>query len=185
MPTLHLPHKKYSMWNNQPKIYSNCDKRLAELASIPDTQAYYTAKYNWHTHPFHSINWEATSHAMRNVTSPTRVWISKLACGFAPIGNMQSLRKYWNDSLCPRCGTMEETTPHLLTCTDPVCIELFNTSITTLTAWFQKTQTDPILADDIIMGLQVWRQHPHNPHTILVTEAAKQQSTLGWSHMLL
>jgi hypothetical protein len=132
------------------------------------------------------VNWKASKQALKEQPRGLQRWHAKWATRHCAVGRMMKIRKEWAHSTCPLCGNQEETTTHVLQCTEAT--RIWNITLGALNTWLEEQSTEPSLQAAIIYHLQSWRQSSHttggqnkpNLHKTL-----SHQNGLGWYNFIL
>ena len=68
---------------------------------------------------FDYVDWNAIRNAGEGFAALYQLWVTKFVSGHSAVGRMMKLWGYQEDDNCPCCQLPQETTRHLLECTDP------------------------------------------------------------------
>jgi len=126
------------------------------------------------------IDYEMAGQAIQNSPLERQCWVTKTTAQFLLYGTNM---KWWNqreEDRCPRCHQPAESKNHLTQCQAPSAIEQWKKVLQSLDDWMQKSNTDPILCNDIFEGLTRWNQNGAPNTRENKSEAARKQDTLGW-----
>jgi len=91
--------------------------------------------------------------------------------------------KLWTCVRCPRCLEPTETKNHIFQCQATDSKQQWETALQGLDDWLQAQNTQLGLRQEIITGLWTW-QTGETTTGEFMTEAAQEQSLLGWGMML-
>jgi hypothetical protein len=99
---------------------------------------------------------------------------------------MMKIRKEWSHNKCPLCGQQEETTVHVLRCTEASGV--WRQTVEAFKTWLEEQRTEPALQEAIILNLQQWRQNSSNTNrnkNSALQQTLLQQSEMGWYSFIL
>ena len=164
------------------KIYNNYRSRLLVNTYHHQAQQYYCSKCSWNSQTFQSINWLAIQRAMSMCSSATRVWVSKFSCDFIGTARMLARREYWLESKCPRCGSDNETTTHIIQCPHPPHREQIDRRIDDFRLWMESRHFEPDLCADIINVTTSWVRGDESAHPSITCAPVATQLQIGWDH---
>jgi len=97
--------------------------------------------------------------------------------------------KTWQDEkfclsvACPWCGKTPEDKAHVLSCSDPSAMQVWEMSLKHLKEWLKTQTTYQPITEAILNGLAQWRNpstQPLNPRL----DGWMDQDQIGWSGML-
>jgi hypothetical protein len=144
-PNLRFRYEQCSLYLHGEKL--SCFHIPSIYARVfPDTMAYWKVKHGLSDDNIEEhIDWEALRRAAKRIPLGTRRWLTKHASGHCAVGRMELRRKHWDHSNCPRCGEPDETTLHILTCTDQRAKEQWQHLLCKLSVWMTKHHTPEIL----------------------------------------
>jgi phage FluMu protein Com len=101
--------------------------------------------------------------------------MSKWMAGFCSVGVMLVRYAYQKHLKCPRCGQSNETTAHIIQCTHPEAVTLWETEVNKLHKWMQENIGYPEMIDIICDSLLEWRETSKGfqsiPHAPLLRQA--------------
>ena len=191
LPTMEAPqipihNEGWTVWSGDLKLPSPSRECLYEAIQDPVTQLYWIRHQRFSFDARLAIDWETCAAGMKALQPARRRWIAKHASSNCGVGKTLVTWKYQDDDRCPRCRLPEDTT-HVLRCTAKGANDVWNESITKLTAYLQKTYTHPGLQESLLTSLHRWR---HNSFTFAnfaeekVNRAVTSQSSIGWKNLL-
>jgi hypothetical protein len=173
---------------SNPKTF--CIKDVYTLI-YTDTISYWAGKHGWTEETITTdLNWTALQRAMDNTSPAYHWWLLKQATGFCGTGWMQLHCHFWNHSWCPRCDQEDETTLHVLQCTNSEAKDEWNKALCDLDSWMGKYHTQPDLHHAILTLLIGWHDNdytllPSAHHNHQLFDAIKNQSNIGVYNFLL
>ena len=132
----------------------------------------------------------AYGNARRESSTWMQHFITKWLCKCLPTEKILFRRNHSTSPLCSLCSSAEENLTHVLQCPDPTSTNTWNTSISDLSLWLNRQDTDPILHDIIIDSLLA-RDFTTTellttiPHSRTHAMALATQTMIGWENMLL
>jgi hypothetical protein len=132
------------------------------------------------------VNWRASKIALKEQPRGLQRWHAKWASRHCPVGRMMKIRKEWTHNKCPLCGQQEETTVHVLRCTEATGV--WRQTLEALKIWLEEQRTEPALQEAIIFNLQQWRQNSSNTNrnkNSALQQTLLQQSEMGWYSFIL
>ena len=134
-------------------------------------------------------DWEAIELASHSYTCNEKLWSTKLACKFVPVGQNMSRWGLWNHPRCRRCGHAMEDIHHLFSCPAIRAVSDRGKAMTSLLEWMQSVHTSPFIMmtlKDTLMaltGTSFSQQCPALSHP-LILDAAADQDILGFQNLL-
>jgi hypothetical protein len=136
---------------------------------------------------FNLIYWEPIGTTMSSSPQLYQLWASKQVTRFCATGRMMLAMKMWDNDRCPCCKTVEETTKHILTCTDPEMADCFALALEDLECWLDAHETHPSLQEFLVnyiksQGTSTFSQLPNLPQDMLTL--ASDQDAIGWHNCL-
>ena len=135
------------------------------------------------------IDWKAHGRAFRGIPLGKQRWLTKHASGHCGVGRMLLRWKWQCHSECPRCGQDDESTPHILRCTDVGARAHWRACIHRLRHWMQTNNTCPTLTKWILIRLHEWRTEATTRQPVTATpavnKAIREQDRIGWWGFLL
>ena len=136
-----------------------------------------------------STDWEAIRLASKSYTTNEKLWSSKLASGFVPVGKNMAKWGMWPNNICKRCGLVTEDILHLYTCPSVRAKEERTSAIKNLIEWMESVQTSPFIMMIFIdtlsaeNGMKFSTQCPAVSHSSIVA-AAYDQDQLGFRNFI-
>jgi hypothetical protein len=136
---------------------------------------------------FNLIYWELIGTTMSSSPQLYQLWASKQVTLFCATGRMMLAMKMWDNDRCPCCKTVEETTKHILICTDPEMADCFSLALEDLECWLDAHETHPSLQEFLVnyiksQGTSTFSQLPNLPQDMLTL--ASDQDAIGWHNCL-
>ena len=117
-----------------------------------------TKRKRFNTTNFFRVDWEANKDAMESVSVTRRHWVTKFQSGICGTGRMMKIWKQRVIDNCPRCGSNNETTTHILQCPCKSAQEVWDQSLLTLEEWLKYKKTCPDLRRLLMLILDKWRK---------------------------
>jgi len=118
---------------------------------------------------------------MKSIPLSRRHWASKQMSSHFAHGNNMVQWKQQTSAECPHCAHHQEDKQHILCCTQVEVTSRWTTSLQQLKDWLQQQQTEPLLVELLITGLQARRDKEPMPTNSLL---ALWQLALGWEAVL-
>jgi hypothetical protein len=91
------------------------------------------------------IYWEGMEKAVSKFPDTFKFWISKHVSHFCGTNRFLSKIDPSVKNICPNCGQPDESTSHIIRCSDPGRIASLEAAIEDLSDWMDENDTDPIL----------------------------------------
>ena len=134
------------------------------------------------------VDWTLKHMSHSNTSKGINRWLAKHNTGFCGVGKQLHRYKFQTHSDCPRCGTTDETTDHVLQCKETSACELWDNEVRSLQLWMKKEKVLCRLSDIIIFNLNSWKysiQRPNYlPSNIHLQRAILQQDSIGWDNFI-
>jgi hypothetical protein len=186
---LQLPHEQWSLSLHGTKLTSfHLPSVYKDIYTY--TETHYAKRHSLTDEHISWIAWEPFKRAIKRLPLGKQRWLAKHATGHCAVGRMELRRQHQDHSKCPRCFQEDETTLHVLQCTDHRATEQWNTALRTLAYWMETHHTNPLLHFFLIRALQHW----HSPQALPVQQYhtdpsllsfAQEQASIGWYNFLL
>ena len=164
---------------------------LLTAMSGPALKEYWNKRHKFGNRTSEIIDWQATAKCMKTLPPRRQLHSTKLASTFVAVRRRQQLRNQASTDSCPRCRVeslpdQTESVQHLLSCPSTSSKALWANSLTSLEEWMIFNQTDPILRQMILHGLQSWLQLPSTPPTLdpPYVQIWDDQQEVGWQSLL-
>ena len=106
---------------------------------------------------FLGVDWNANKLAMKSATNTRRKWVTKFESGTCGTGRMMKLWKQRVIDNCPRCGSPNETTTHVLQCKSESATATWESSLAELENWLRDNKTCPDLRKLLVQAIDQWR----------------------------
>merc|ERR1711954_92293 len=106
---------------------------------------------------FLGVDWNTNKLAMKSVTNTRRKWVTKFESGTCGTGRMMKLWKQRVIDNCPRCGSPNETTTHVLQCKSESATATWENSLAELENWLRDNKTCPDLRKLLVQAIDQWR----------------------------
>ena len=134
-------------------ITSRLKSTVRTAFSLNSLKEYMCNRKGWNAEIWNDINWSSHRYAL-NKKFKNRRRIIQLIHGKLPIARDLSKRLPTHTSLCSACNTAEETNSHLLCCQNPEYKKWRLTFSRGLVTLCHNLQTDPVLVDVLLYGIQ-------------------------------
>ena len=130
-------------------ITSKPTHHLREAARLVDQSVYLREKFGWSQTTFEDISWTTHSTALKSLTEPDRVRITKYIHGWLPTGKRRHREKKSYPQDCALCHAAIEDNEHLWACTHESQIQLVESLLIDLEKTQHETKADPALHEVI------------------------------------
>jgi len=97
------------------------------------------------------VDWTLLEFALKPCPPTFKMWLSKFASGHSAVGKMMALWQCWESQLCLLCHLLEETTCHMVQCSNAARVS----------HWYQ-------LLEEFCLWLTMADMHPDIIHCLLV-----------------
>ena len=121
------------------RITRRFEKQIIYHCTKKDIKRYWCNRFEINQEYREDIDWNVFVKATKEMTVPQQIFIMKHAAGISATGRNMLRRKEHETSQCPRCKQEDEHTDHIFTCKGAGTKEVFNTGITELSMWLEKT----------------------------------------------
>ena len=132
------------------------------------------------------VNWDAIANSIKFWPWGKRKWLTKFMLGVAPTGRVMKRRKEWDHDCCPVCLNPDETSLHVLGCSQS--LPAFNAAVVLFADALRDVQTDPVIIEIMTSRLRSWarnsRPHPFQPACPKIRGALQSQDRTGWHNFL-
>jgi len=191
-PTPHhllLPASYPHLQLSQQTIIHQLQSNLREAATWPAYHQYLGDKYSWTANEHDQIQWHTFHIAYNWFNKQEQKTIAKFNHNWLPLQTSHHIHSTSEQQFCPLCCGHQETANHFLQCPQIARQKHWND----YTKQIQKYLIHNLVPHDfqelLLMGLHLScnsetniSQHLHqNPH---LTSIIKQQSNIGWWHLL-
>eukprot|EP00978_Attheya_sp_CCMP212_P035243 scaffold152065_cov75-Attheya_sp.AAC.1 len=139
---------------------------------------------------FNLIYWDPIGTTMAASPQFYQLWASKQVTRFCATGRMMLAIKMWDNDHCTCCKAANETTTHILICSDPDMMEMecFAAVLADLKLWHTEHETQPDLQTFLLrytaaQDTVTFAQLPDLPQGMIKLLAA-DQDTIGWQNCL-
>lgn len=161
--------------------------RLYSLMWTGTALEYWTRKHRLDYSTTLTIDWDICGEALHSLSFSRRRRLVKQASGHLGVGKVLQRWGLQNHSECPCCQG-EETPTHVIRCPDPRATTVWETTLSKLSAWMLRKQTDPAIQQAVLRHLREWHDGPSisNPsYGPFLRQAIKNQNDIGWYPFLL
>ena len=171
-------------------IASSIASTLASKISHNRMLSYLARKRFTSTNLLSHFSHTAYGNARRESSTWMQHFTTKWLCKCLPTEKILFRRNHSTSPLCSLCSYAEENLTHVLQCPDPTSTNTWTTSISDLSQWLNRQDTDPILHDIIIDSLTARDLTTTEllttiPHSRSHAMALATQTMFGWENMLL
>ena len=156
-----LKHEFFAAAVAHVKLTSFNKEAVHSSTNEAPIRSYWQTKHSISDQQWEDINWKAAQAAHHELPVGQRRFHAKFSTSHIATGKMMLLRKQWPHSKCPRCGSPDEDTRHVLQC--PASTAQWTKSLQALKEWMTDQHTDPILAASIMRLLRGWRSGNPTP----------------------
>jgi hypothetical protein len=158
---------------------------LFDAAARPRMKEYLLRRYEWDETIFDSVNWAATHTCVRSLSSPERLFVTKLCFTLLPIGKRLQQRKAHIPADCPACDEPCEDDWHWISC--PSKAEWRTKQHDLFSARLISLQTHPGLKLLILRAHKALLEYGNCDFTDAVLSADEasviaSQTAIGWRH---
>ena len=170
------------------KIVNRIDYEIKYHIHAKELFTHLMKKYDLSWKEVLTIDWEAMSKAMHNLTLSERLWATKHVSHFNGLAIKMYQYNMWDSPLCPRCQKSSEDMIHLVTCSHLTCEIVRSEALLRFSKTLEKWNTAPILRFLLIHKLQQPNKYfldfiPNNSPDDLIA-AAKEQDIYGLGRFL-
>ena len=171
------------------RIVKSFTKTITNMFHRRELFSYFKQSENQNKHIVQSTDWEAIRLASKTYTTNEKLWASKLASGFVPVGKNMARWGMWPNNRCKRCGLCTEDIYHLYTCPAVRAKQEREAAIRTLIDWMESVNTSPFIMMTFIDTLKAENgtsfrgQCPAVSHSSIVA-AAIDQDRLGFRNFV-
>ena len=145
-PSFDLPAKKiWSVWHQGQRLPSWNHQVAMDIIYGQHSVSYWHRRHHreFQAHP--DIDWDCIRRSLKTLPFHRRVWHSKWAASYIPIGAKLQLWKIQQHQICPRCGKDETHKSHVLRCPDLEAKRPWQSNINKLDQWMTVSYTSPDL----------------------------------------
>ena len=173
------------LWIDQKKIVMDLKQQIITYLSAQSAISHWEDRFNWDKGTSNKVNWAFLGVATKSAPAPRRLWATKFASGFFACGRMMFRWKKQPTSCCPRCNMDDEGAAHILRCSHPDALNLWNTAIKDLEPWLTALPTSTAMAAGICAKLRQW----HSPYPFVPVNSSLpadlrplfcDQDNFGW-----
>ena len=178
-----------------------------------DTQQYLSKRNNWDIQTINTIEWSGLQHYLRGKPLHQRLTTFQLIHNWQNVGKQKQMfalskekpstnhtddtrrlrqELITNTGLCPfQCGC-QETNMHYMECRSPTAIKMQNQLIRTFKKQLQHLQCHEAIISFMVVGLRwtpvsttptYYQVNPDSPLDCLITQAADEQTDIGWNNV--
>ena len=171
-------------------IESALVKSSVNTIATMNAREYWTDKFNISLPLSLTLNWSSFGRAFKAIGFSRQIFIRKWLSKTVPVGATLRKRKNGTDNRCSRCIFYDETTQHVLTCTDREAKSHRTALLNALFASIHEMDTCPLLATAIEDVLTRWLRRPQGFQLAAchfdssLEYCMNSQDNLGWYHFL-
>jgi len=177
--------QQWTVSHNGNIITRNLEKNMTNLLFERKMFKHLIEKKKYHPDAPSMINWDAIERASKLLPKSRQLWVTKFASGFLPTALAMQGRGDWDDTKCPICQNVTETTNHILSCSDERASNIYRNRLKRFETWMLSVNTDPILVLIIVSSLKP--KYPtsfYDPQfhyqSPTLTKASQSQDVIGW-----
>jgi len=178
-----IPGSQWCCLINRVWVVKQLQEHFREHINGPVAIQYWQAKCQMSPQIWAFIDWDALSNAYKEISISKQRWASKWTLGHFTHGKNMARCKFHSSAVCPQCGATQEDKAHVLSCSDPLAMQVWKTSHQHLKEWLKTQTTYQPISEAILHRLVQWcnpSTQPLNPRTAGWTD----QDQIGWSRML-
>ena len=162
-------------------------KNLRHAYSHPLLRAYIGKRNQWSDEVLSTIDWPSLGAAC-NKHHEQRHFVVKLNHDILPTRQITSRYDQSSPTACPFCLSLPETRDHMVRCQHAVCQKWRGDLLCMLCQRCDKLNTNPVLLDLLIHGLDSWLRNQPSPrpreYPAAYRSLIQEQSDLGWQQLL-
>jgi len=143
--TVHRPlaGEVWSCWLSSHKVIHDPHHIIPHHLGIRLAKEYLIQKQLFSPASFDLVDWTARQSATASLPDQLAMWAAKFLSGHCAVGRTMLRRKQWDHSNCPCCALPDETSRHVLLCSNPGARQVYSLGIASLRQWLEHMQTDP------------------------------------------
>ena len=146
-----LPLESAAVFFNGGKLSSECGDEIRYQVDRSEARQFYITQLGWSCAAFDQVDWALRRRVLQHKPDMFKAWLFKQTSSFCATG--QNMAQWFDDDIteCPNCGLIDETSRHLLHCSDPGRFLLFRQRSREMELWMAQPHTDPILPSIITL----------------------------------
>jgi len=156
-PEFRFSHEGWRCFVGSCKVTSKADQMIRDHIGRQQVRDYYANhKGSLTTRAFDAVDFEAMGEMLKSKPPTYEMWLTKHVSHFCATGRMMRRMGYWSSSKCQGCEHLypdrevEETTKHMLVCQAKKMVDSYEDSISEISTWLDKVDTEPALARCIV-----------------------------------
>ncbi len=126
------------------------------------------------------VDWWALGKTMQSIPLAKLCWASKQMARYFAHGKNMAKWKQCTCTQCPWCNFPQEDKTHILKCPQDEASRKWDDASNALAQWLKDEQSNPMITQTLIEGLQAWRHDMAPP----ISPLGSRQSLLGWDVVL-
>ena len=182
-----LPLESAAVFFNGGKLSSECGDEIRYQVDRSEARQFYITQLGWSCAGFDQADWAARRRVLQHKPDMFKAWLFKQTSSFCATG--RNMARWFDDDIteCPNCGVADETSWHLLHCSDPGRFQLFRERLREMELWMAQPHTDPILAS--IITLYIFHRGKKSMASLCRNNSeylrlAHSQDFIGWDHFM-
>ena len=133
-------------------MHRNIKKKIYNARHEQDLQNYMIKKEKFSKNVVNLINWQVIDHAGSSLPHSKQTWLTKHVSRCNATGRQMLRQKEWEDSKCPRCGTTDKDSNHIVTCPCKKAMEKFDDLILDFSDTLERINTCPLIRETIVLN---------------------------------
>jgi hypothetical protein len=178
----------WSCWIKGKKLTSDPALPVRQHVFSNDLKTYLHNKKKLDKECFDFVDWDANSDAFAGFPQLFKLWATKHVSGCCGVNSMMFRWGRVESPLCPCCGTVNETTEHLLFCEAPKMVERWEASVEGFAAWLTSTDTHPLIEACFLDAVRARSLSEPRPWTLIddrsIQQAIQVQNNIGWINFM-
>jgi len=179
--TVRIHGEGWRVFLGKRKISTNLKRKLLDHTAGQAAKAYWAGKTCFRDIDIDLVDWQTIANVVQGQTISMRRWTSKFTTGFCATGRRMIQLKKRATADCPRCGSPNEDTDHILQCPEVESQQLWDSAIQQLRENLRENDTDPSIIEDLSEGIDAWRRNVPPPPGY--TPAGQAQAYLTWRNL--
>ena len=159
---------------NNSILTTKFEKKIISHCTEQNTKHYWYKRMRIPAEAQQYVNWATFKKTSTLLSSHKQLFIMKHSAGIAAIGQNMVRRKERTTDACPRCGSVDKHTEHIIQCPNENAEKAFNTAIANLETWLTKRTTVEI--ETVIKDLILEYRENQAPSTIENESVELQQA---------
>ena len=180
----HNPTKSegWSVQLNDSIVTTKFEKKIISHCTDGATQQYWYKRMNIPAEAEHYVDWKNFQKTTSLLPSYRQLFIMKHSAGITATGRNMVRRNERNTDTCPRCGSKDEHTEHVIRCPHDTAQKIFITALEDLETWLHNTTSKEITTaiKELVIEYRSNHKHPTKQHeTDEIQQAIHNQRMIG------